>query len=39
MSQTDAEIKPSKKKSTSPTTDLNQIFSNAGHRDATPQNE
>ena len=39
MSQSDAEIKPSKKKSTSLTTNLYQIFSNTGHKDATPENE
>ncbi len=39
MGQTDAEIKPSKKKSTSLTTNLYQIFNNALHKDATPENE
>lgn len=39
MSQTAAEIKPSKKKSTSLATNLYQIFSIAGHRDATPENK
>ena len=39
MSQTAAEIKPSKKKSTPLTTNLYQIFNNARHKDATPENE